>query len=379
LRPFDGKIKGIHRGRRYFYDLARWKSTKSFQKGIEDFDYPDSWKLLELLSVKPDLVQAHNLHGGYFDLRFLPDLSHKVPLVLTLHDAWLLSGHCAHSLGCERWKIGCGHCPDLTIYPSIPRDATNGNWQRKRDIYRKSYLYLATPSRWLMNKVHESILMEGVIQEKVIPNGINLNAFSPSDRKKARLELNLPADAMVLAFVSSDLQKSPYKDFETLRKALILLSERLPDEKMILLALGEGKREEFLGHARLIFKPFENDVRKVAKVYQVADIYIHAAKAETFPITILEALACGIPVVGSNVGGIPEQIIEGKTGFMVPPEEPAILAEKVEYLLRNESLRLTMGEQAVNDARQRFNIDFQIDKYLEWFNEVIENWTPNLH
>jgi glycosyltransferase involved in cell wall biosynthesis len=374
LRPLDGKIKGIHRARRYFYDFARWKSTKSFQKGYEDFDYPDSWKILDLLPEKPDLVQVHNLHGGYFDLRLLSELSHRVPLVLTLHDTWLLSGHCAYSLKCERWKIGCGKCPDLKIYPSVPKDKTDVNWQRKREIYRKSCIYVATPSRWLMDKVHESIIMEGILQEKVIPNGINLNVFTTCSREKIRYELNLPKDAIVLVFVASDLTKSQYKDFATLRMALILLSQSLPDEKIIFLALGEGKREEIFGHARLIYKPFENDIKKVAKVYQVGDIYIHAAKADTFPTTILEALACGIPVVGSNVGGIPEQIIEGKTGFLVPPEEPLILAQRVEQLIQNETLRLTMGEQAAHDARQRFNLQLQVNRYLTWFEDVLKDW-----
>jgi hypothetical protein len=54
--------------------------------------------------------------------------------MLTLHDAWLLSGHCAHSFDCQRWKTGCGECPDLDVYPASPRDATACNWRRKREI-----------------------------------------------------------------------------------------------------------------------------------------------------------------------------------------------------------------------------------------------------
>src|SRR4029079_4578923 len=92
--------------RRFFYEL-----------GLEDFDYPNSVELLRFLPQKPDLLHCHNLHGNYFDLRALAGLSRQIPTVLTLHDAWLLSGHCAHSFECERWTIGCGECPDLTIYP----------------------------------------------------------------------------------------------------------------------------------------------------------------------------------------------------------------------------------------------------------------------
>ena len=87
--------------------------------------------------------------GGYFDFAALPSLSRMSPLVLTLHDAWLLADTARILLGCERWKTGCGDCPDLTIYPAATRDATDFNWQRKQRIFARSRLYIATPSRWL--------------------------------------------------------------------------------------------------------------------------------------------------------------------------------------------------------------------------------------
>jgi hypothetical protein len=71
-------------------------------------------KRLELAD-KPDIVHCHNLHGEYFDLHALDWLSARVPVVITMHDAWLLSGHCVHSLGCGRWETGCGKCPDDSL------------------------------------------------------------------------------------------------------------------------------------------------------------------------------------------------------------------------------------------------------------------------
>ena len=109
-----------------------------------------------------------------------------MPTVLTLHDAWLLSGHCAHSFDCERWKTGCGECPDLTIEPAIRRDATADNWVRKRDIYARSRLYVATPSPWLMGRVEQSMLAPAVEQARVIPNGVDLSVFRPADKRSIR-------------------------------------------------------------------------------------------------------------------------------------------------------------------------------------------------
>ena len=79
--------------------------------GIEDFHFAGTKRIVELAD-KPDIVHCHNLHGEYFDLHALEWLSARVPVVITMHDAWLLSGHCVHSLGCGRWETGCGKCPD---------------------------------------------------------------------------------------------------------------------------------------------------------------------------------------------------------------------------------------------------------------------------
>jgi glycosyltransferase involved in cell wall biosynthesis len=154
--------------------LDRWRGTETYR-------YPASHGIVPLLPHEPDIVHAHNLHGGYFDLRLLPALSRRIPTLLTLHDAWLLSGHCAHSFDCERWRTGCGECPDLSIYPAIRRDGTAANWRRKRDIFGGSTLHIATPSEWLMERVRASMLAPAARTMHVIPNGVDLELFAPGE------------------------------------------------------------------------------------------------------------------------------------------------------------------------------------------------------
>ena len=120
--------------------------------GREMFDFPGTAAIPDLPPERPDIVHCHNLHGGYFDLRQLAPMSHRLPVVLTLHDEWTFTGHCAYGLGCERWRTGCGSCPDLTIYPAIRRDGTRANWRAKEAIYSRSRLYVSTPSQWLMDR-----------------------------------------------------------------------------------------------------------------------------------------------------------------------------------------------------------------------------------
>jgi glycosyltransferase involved in cell wall biosynthesis len=341
-------------------------------RGVEDFHFPGTRRLLTLASREADLVHCHNLHGGYFDLRLLPWLSQQLPVILTLHDAWLLSGHCAHSFSCERWKTGCGRCPDLTIYPAIQRDATAGNWRRKREIYARSRLHVATPSRWLMRKVEQSMLFPAVVDARVLPNGVNLDVFCPTDRRAARGLRGIPEQALVLLTTGVMIQRNVWKDYATLHQAIALTSRRLPGQDLLLIVLGEDAPPAQVDGVEIRFIPYQSDPRIVAQYYQAADVYVHAAREDTFPSSVLEALACGTPVVATSVGGIPEQVEEGRTGFLVSPGDAHGLSERVAQLLSDPGLRENMGRQAAESARCRFSFDRQVDTYLEWYRELVD-------
>jgi len=345
-------------------EIDRWR-------GRELFHYRGTGKILELAPFKPQIVHAHNLHRNYFDLRFLPALSARAPLVLTLHDAWLLSGHCAHSFDCNRWQIGCGECPDLTIPPAIERDGTAFNWRRKHDIYSRSRFYVGAPCRWLIDKVERSMLVPAVIESRVIANGIDLEVFQPGDRNAARMALDLPANADVLLFAALSIQKNVWKDYRTLRAAIAQVAERRRSRPLIFIAVGECALPEKIGNAEIRFIPFFEDSQRLAEFYRAADLYVHAARADTFPTSVLEALACGTPVVATAVGGIPEQIANGDTGILTPLGDANAMAEAVIVLLADPARRSAMGTGAAAEARRRFGRVRMVDDYLGWFDEIL--------
>ena len=358
-------------------------------RGIEDFDFPGTYRLLDLPPKAPGIVHCHNLHQGYFDLRALPWLSQQIPVILTLHDAWLLSGHCAHSLDCERWKSGCGSCPYLKIDPPIRRDATADNWQRKREIYAGSRFYVATPCRWLMQKVDQSMLGPGTVETRVIPNGVNLSIFRPADRKAVRETLGLPQGISLILFSANNIRRNCWKDWDTMRAAAPRIAEAL-NGNVLFIGLGEEALTERVDQAEMRFIPYQQDPEVVARYYQAADLYVHAARADSFPNTILEALACGVPVVATAVGGIPEQVkgltisnshpglnghgLSDATGILVPQEDAEAMGEAVVALLKDDTLRNRVSESAASDARERFDLDRQVDAYLEWYKSIDEHW-----
>ena len=340
--------------------------------GVENFNFPGSRRLLVSAPAQPDILHAHNLHGGYFDLRQLPVLAKQAPLFLTLHDSWLLSGHCSYSLGCQRWRTGCGRCPDLTLPVPVRRDATAYNWRRKRGIYARSRLFVATPSQWLMDMVQASILAPAIAGARVINNGVDLHQFRPGDKLAARQALGLPTDRPIGLFVAVAARRHRAKDYPTLEAAIRQVAARPESSTMLFICLGDtGEEVKLAAGSSIRFGGFVQDRQVLATYYQAADFYLHATKADTFPTTVLEALACGLPVVATAVGGIPEQLEEGRTGFLAAPGDPASMAAGIANLIDHPELVQTMSEAAANTARSRFDADRMIDDYLTWYEQIL--------
>jgi glycosyltransferase involved in cell wall biosynthesis len=351
--------------------IAEPVRTVSELAGHEDFDYPGTSNILNLTPKPPSIVHGHNLHGGYFDLRALPWLTNQVPVVLSLHDAWLLSGHCAHSFECERWRTGCGDCPDLTIYPALRRDGTAYNWKRKAEIYRRSKLYITTACQWLMDRVMPSMLAPAVHERRIIPYGVDTSVFRPGDKRAARLELGLPERSHIILFAANRIRTNIWKDYETMRAAISVVANELKDTPLTFVALGEDAPTEQLGTAEIRFFPFRSQLNEIARFYQAADLYLHGARIDTFPNAVLEALMCGTPVVATAVGGIPEQIEDGRTGFLVPAADVSAMSARIVQALEENTNR-RLSEVAASDALVRFSLDRQVEDQLAWYKEILD-------
>ncbi len=360
------------------------------RRGRERFDYPGTAAIPDMAPEQPDLIHCHNLHGGYFDLRQLAPMSRRLPVALTLHDQWTFTGHCAHGLACERWRTGCGACPDLTIYPAIGHDGTRANLAAKAGIYARSRLYVTTPSRWLMDRARDSVLAAGTHGWAVIPNGVDLAVFTPGDQAAARARLGLPQDAHILLFTANWARRSPFKDWETVSGAAERAASLVADRPVLCIALGEEAPPVRFPGGELRFVPYHDDIEDVVAFYRSADLYLHAAKAETFPTTILEAFACGVPVVATAVGGIPEQVrsLAGApgswagvaagssqaTGILVAQGDASAMGAATAALLADPELRGVLAANAREDACLRFDAEAQVTATLAWYREIIGDW-----
>jgi len=337
-------------------------------RGHEDFDHPATSHLLELTPEQPELLHLHNLHGAYFDIRALPTLTAAVPSVLTMHDTWFLTGHCAHPFECERWLTGCDTCPHLDRYVPLYADESASNFTLKRRVLAQSRLAIATPSQWLMDMAARSGILDDAVAARVIPNGVDTRVFTPGDRTAARIALALDPDARIIAVAGRDLADNPYKGFDILEAALSMLSDQ--GVAATVLAIGSDAPARAIGSIELRPVPFVGDSALLARHYRAADLAVHPARAEVLGLSIIEALACGIPVVASAVGGIPEVIEPGSNGLLFPAEDSAALAAHIESLLEDRDLRERLGTFASQDAARRFSLTAQADAYLDYYEDI---------
>ena len=381
------KVPGLGRLSRTMKELGEPRRWIENRMGVEDFNYPGTCRLYDLVPGRPDIVHLHNLHGGYFDLRELPKLSAWAPTILNVRDAWLASGHCAYSFDCRRWLDGCGNCPDLGIYPAIERDATARNWRRKRDIFRQSRVYITAPSQWLMDYMKRSIVAACVVGERVIPNGVDTSIFKPCDRAAARDTLSLGQDAFILSITASGIKSNAWKDYGTLRKAVEILAARERKTAVLVLAIGDTGPDEFIGNVRIKFVPHVRDTEILVRYYSASDLYVHAAKVESFGNVLIEARACGTPVVATAVGGIPEHVaaipqpyrtigtanadLSSADGILTPVGDAEALANSIEWLMTDTGLRGRLSINGLRRVREGFTVERQAEHFLNWYQQII--------
>ena len=233
------------------------------------------------------------------------------------------------------------------------------------------------------------MLSEAMVATKLIPNGVDLSTFHPSDKAAARKRLHLPQDERILLFSGFMPVASPFKDYPDDPSCGTGTWRTGRPPQHILPRSGRGKGHEEDGRSDAAVRTTSSPTEaRVATFYQAADVYVHAARvgAENHSLSIMEALACGTPVVATDVGGIPEQIMdlwirrdvagEGRRGERGNRHPYALtrsecLGERHRLLLGRDDLLRALSVNAGKDARQRFDIQTQVDTYLAWYREII--------
>jgi glycosyltransferase involved in cell wall biosynthesis len=171
---------------------------------------------------------------------------------------------------------------------------------------------------------------------------------------------------------ADNVRGNPWKDYRTIEDSMVNLSKYYKAKELIFICVGgHGKARKISDNITIKFIGFIREADLMAKYYSCADVYVHAAKAESSCKAVTEAMACGVPIVATAVGGIPEQVEDGINGFLTRPGEPQEMALRIQTILENDDLKAKMSREAVRSSL-RFDLNRQADEFLALYDCLIK-------
>ena len=290
-------------------------ATKKLVRFIKEYD--------------PDVIWLHNIHGYYVNIRVLFGFlkNSKFLIKWTLHDCWPITGHCCYfsEVGCEKWKTQCCSCPQKSAYPSAFLSRAYKNFIEKKKLFTNIAIdELIVPSNWMKNNVQNSFLKNKTI--RVLNNDLDHNLFFK--KEKEHLFTSFKKDKKVILGVANVWEK---------RKGLsrfVDLSKTIDNKKYCLVLIGLSKKQikklppSIYGFERV-------NIQTLIKAYLSSDIYINLSTEETFGMTTLEALSCGIPAIVLKNTACEEVALRFENGYVVE-NNPMIIYKKIEEILNGK-------------------------------------------
>ena len=320
-----------------------------------------------LSEIRPDVIQLNNVHGAAdwgWGSWMVETCLQFAPVVWTLHDMWSFTGRCAYAYDCERFVAGCdATCPTANEYPRLALEQIGPAWRERRTLYarHRQRLTIVMPSRWLASQARRGLFAEHRID--VIPYGVP--AADQIPRREARMALGLAADGPVLLLAAVDLRER--------RKGADILRElwlNKPHRPLTLLTMGSGVVPVADSPIRVHSLGYVADDRTKTLAYAAADALLHPAPVDNLPNTVLEAMASGTPTIALPIGGLPELVSPGVTGWLADRATSDGLSEAVGAALRAIEFGLDLRESCRAVAMAEYSLRLQGERYRALIDEM---------
>lgn len=274
-----------------------------------------------------------------------------VSIVWTMHDMNVFTGGCTYNLDCQGYRKHCRECPQQENGQGQREVFLNHNRKKKALEGLKNRISIVTPSKWMAGQVEGSSLL-GQFRCEVIPNGIDQTIFNPCRRATGRKRLGMKSEEKVILFVAASID-NPLKGMALLQEVLPEIEQVDRDVRVVVLGNSrDGDWQEgwhWLGSVK--------EESSLAEIYAGSDILVVPSMADNFPNVIGEALSCGLPVVASNVGGIPEMVKDGESGRLFEKGSAASLRRVLkDILVGMPDNRKEWAEQCRKLAEERISL-----------------------
>jgi len=322
-------------------------------------------KMLKYIdSIKPDIVHLRNLHSNYINFPILLSYlaENGIATVVTLHDCWFFTGKCMHYTNdnCYKWQTGCGNCKKLRRdNKSYFFDRTSQMWSDKKRLFESiPRLAVIGVSDWITNEGRKSILASAKIIRRIY-NWVDTKKFHPVDSHQLKIEMNLNNKFIILGIASIWSNEKGLSKF-------IELSNVLDDDECIML-IGNIDDTIKLPDNIINIKAI-NDVSKLVQYISIGDVFIQLSTEETFGKVVVEAMACGLPVITNKFTANPE-LVNNSVGTVIDEISINSIKNAINSIKANG--KNYYSEKCREFAVQNFTMDYCIDQYYELYKELI--------
>ncbi len=314
-------------------------------KGTEDFQFPTSiYDITEhSLFQEADIINLHWV-TGFLDWKSFFSKCNK-PVIWTLHDMLPFTGGYHYQKG----------FPFESYQPLIDK-----NLKVKKKALKNKNIDIITPSTWLLNESKQSELFEKY-QHHLVHYGLDDTIFKCYPKELARQVFDITSDKKVLLFVADSITNKR-KGFKYLLDAIPFLEEDIE-----IVAIGQHKSENN-SPKTIRFLDNLKDERLMALIYSAADLFVIPSIEDNLPNTVLESIICGTPVVGFNIGGIPDMVNEGENGFLCDEINAKSLAKIINKALNYPFDRRLIRKHAV----VKFKLEVQARQYIDLYQSLID-------
>ncbi len=309
-----------------------------------------------------DIVNLHWIQGNTLSIKDVARINK--PMVWTLHDMWAFCG-AEHYTSDTRWTEG--YKKNNRPHHESGFDINLWTWQRKKKNWKKP-IQIVSPSNWLANCVSESDLM-GNWPVDIIPYPIDHNFWSPIDKKLSRKNLNLRNDVKLLLFGAMGGIQDPRKGFDLLISALKNIKGNISNLEILIFGQSAPQKKMDFGFP-VKFLGNINDHSKLRALYSASDIFALPSRQDNLPLTCIEALSCGLPVIAFNSSGPPSMIEHKNFGYLSEPYDTIDFANGIKWILDNLSKK-QLNEAAINFSKKKFSPMKIAQQYFKVYQKVL--------
>lgn len=367
---YHSRLRRLY-GEQFQRKFYRWtRAVKSwFAPDLIPFELPNLF--WQNLPANFDLVHIHDISfaASPYSLRYL---ARRMPTLWTLHDCSALTGGCIQPMECNKFKLGCGDCPQHGSPPLDSRfDYSALKWRVNRKTLMEPNLQTAAPSRWLLQLTEATASLSK--PALLLPNAVDTNIFHPqttSEKFAIRQQLNLIADQPTILLGAAQLN-NPYKGILLGLAALRILKQQGLTFNVLL--VGESSAEISAQFADLlpIFTGFIDNPERINDIYAASDLLLCPSIADNQPLQVLEALAADLPVIAFSTGGIPE---------ILKPICPQWIANHADVQDLADRIKLQLSQPAIPAVRPRAHIErhYSLTRFLQQhlaaYEQTIQQW-----